>query len=75
MENNQSNFLGEDSNTNDQKMLVLSWSLTVGVLTLIFIIVIFMMRKDEQKDKRKLYNFDLAPRELVDDDSFILKEN
>ena len=56
-------------------MLVLSWSLTVGVLTLIFIIVIFMMRKDEQKDKRKLYNFDLAPRELVDDDSFILKEN
>lgn len=46
MENNQSNFLGEDSNTNDQKMLVLSWSLTVGVLTLIFIIVIFMMRKD-----------------------------
>ena len=75
MENNQSNFLGEDSNTNDQKMLVLSWSLTVGVLTLIFIIVIFMMRKDQQKDKRKLYNFDLAPRELVDDDSFILKEN
>lgn len=62
MENNQSDFLQDDKTTGDQKMLVLSWSLTIGVISLIFIIVILMMRRDEQKDKRKLYNFDLAPR-------------
>ena len=58
----QPDFLNDDKTTGDQKSLVLAWSLTVGVITLIFIMVILMMRRDEQKDKRKLYNFDLAPR-------------
>lgn len=47
MKNNQSDFLQDDKTTGDQKMLVLSWSLTIGVISLIFIIVILMMRRDE----------------------------
>lgn len=34
----------------------------MGFVVLIFIAVILLMRRDELNDKRKLYNFDLAPR-------------
>lgn len=54
--------MGDEEITNRQEMFILAWSLTVVVVTLIFGLVIFMMGREEMRDKKKLYNFDKAPR-------------
>lgn len=68
-------LMGDDEVTNRQEMLVVVWSVVVVVVAVVFGVVILFMGRDEARDKKKLCNFDKAPRELVDDDSFILKEN
>jgi hypothetical protein len=55
-------LLADDQVTEDQRDMILGWSLGIGAMTLLFLVVIFLMWRDEHNDKRKLYNFDPAPR-------------
>jgi hypothetical protein len=38
-------------------------------------LTIVFLKKNEKKDEKKLFNFSHAPKLLVDEDSFIFKEN
>lgn len=57
--------------TGSQEILVAFWAVLMGVLTVIFVGVMYTHYKNNKLLHGKLYNFKLAPKKYIDDDSFI----
>ena len=62
---------GDDDNISSQEILVSFWGVLLGVLAVMLGLVLYMHHKRKQQLRKKLYNFKRAPRNYVDDDSFI----
>lgn len=57
--------------TQSQEILVAFWGVLMVVLIVFFITVMYKHHKNDQLLKKKLYNFKKAPKNYVDEDSFI----
>ncbi len=51
--------------------MVAFWGVLMGVLVVMFLGVMYIHHKSRSLLHRKLYNFKRAPKNYVDDDSFI----
>lgn len=54
-----------------QEILVSFWGVLMIVLLVLFVGVMYVSFKNEKNLRKKLYNFNKAPKNYVDDDSFI----
>lgn len=61
---------GEDF-TQSQEILVAFWGVLMMVVLVFFGAVMYKHRKNDLLLRKKLYNFKKAPKNYVDDDSFI----
>ena len=62
---------GEDDDITSQEILVSFWGVLMGVLAVMLGLVLYMHHKRNKQLHKKLFNFKRAPRNYVDDDSFI----
>ena len=60
-----------DDKKQSQEILVEFWGLLMIILVVLFIAVMYQHYKNDKLLKKKLYNFKKAPKNYVDDDSFI----
>ena len=60
-----------DDATQSQEILVSFWGVLMIVLLVFFAAVMYKHRKNDQLLRKKLYNFKKAPKNYVDEDSFI----
>jgi hypothetical protein len=57
--------------TQSQEILVAFWGVLMVVIMVFFGCVMYKHRKSDLQLHKKLYNFKKAPKNYVDDDSFI----
>jgi hypothetical protein len=62
---------GGQDRKSSQEILVAFWGVLMGVLVVMLGFVLYVHHKSKQQLKKKLYNFKKAPKNYVDDDSFI----
>lgn len=60
-----------DDTTQSQEILVSFWGVLMIVLIVFFAGVMYKHRKNDLLLRKKLYNFKKAPKNYVDEDSFI----
>jgi len=60
-----------DDKKQSQEILVEFWGLLMIILVVLFTAVMYQHYKNDKLLKKKLYNFKKAPKNYVDDDSFI----
>lgn len=61
----------DEDNTGSQEILVAFWTVLMGVLVVMWAGVMYIHHKTQQSLHRKLYNFKKAPKNYVEEDSFI----
>jgi len=61
----------EDDSGQSQEILVLFWGLLIIILLCVFGVVMYLQLKAERFVKQRLYNFKKAPKNYIDEDSFI----
>ena len=62
---------GETDYRQSQTILVAFWSVLMVVLGVLLAIVLYLHHKNQLNLRKKLYNFKKAPKNYVEDDSFI----
>lgn len=62
---------GSEDYTQSQEILVSFWGVLMVVVLVCFGAVLYQHRKNDSQLRKKLYNFKKAPKNYVDDDSFI----
>lgn len=60
-----------EDNISSQEILVSFWGVLMGVLAVMLGMVLYVHHRKRGQLKKKLYNFKRAPKNYVDDDSFI----
>jgi len=60
-----------DDKKQSQEILVEFWGLLMIILVVLFVAVMYQHYKNDKLLQKKLYNFKKAPKNYVDDDSFI----
>ena len=64
-------IMSEEDNISSQEILVSFWGVLMGVLAVMLGMVLYVHHRRREQLKKKLYNFKRAPKNYVDDDSFI----
>ena len=63
--------MSDEDNISSQEILVSFWGVLMGVLAVMLGMVLYVHHRRKVQLKKKLYNFKRAPKNYVDDDSFI----
>jgi nitric oxide reductase large subunit len=58
-------------NTPSQEILVAFWGVLIVVLAVLLALVLYLHHKNQKQLHKKLYNFKKAPKNYIDEDSFI----
>lgn len=67
-------MVGDDGDADvrgSQEILIVFWSILMVVLVILFSGVMWIHHKAQQLLHKRLYNFNRAPKNYVDDDTFI----
>ncbi len=67
--------IDSDHLVKEHKIIIAIGSSLLLVLLVVFMIIIARKARNEHKKMKKLHQFNRLPKSLLDEDSFILKDN